>query len=95
MTTPTHTIPAVGTALGVFLAVNFILCTLFGLYVPGAKMYEVWLPLLPGVTWISWSSALLGTIESFAWGWYIALLFLPLLRAFDRLFPATASGENL
>lgn len=72
-------------ALGTFLAISFVLCTLYGIYVPGARMYEAWLPLqLPGVTWISWQSALLGTAESFVWGWYIAVLFIPLYRCFSR-----------
>ena len=74
----------IGMALGAFLAISFVLCTLFGLFVPGAEMYKVWLPLLPGVTWMSWQSALLGVIESFAWGWYIALLYVPLYRYFTR-----------
>jgi hypothetical protein len=33
---------------------------------------------------MSWRSALLGVIESFAWGWYIALLYVPLYRYFTR-----------
>ena len=90
MTNPTLSIPAMGAALGTFLAISFVLCTLFGIFVPGAKMYETWLPLLPGVTWISWPSALLGFVESFAWGWYVALLFIPILHAFDRFFPVAA-----
>jgi len=74
----------VGMALGTFLAVTFVLCVLFGLLFPGATMYQAWLPLLPGVIWISWPSALLGLVESFAYGWYITVIFVPLLNYFSK-----------
>ena len=77
-------IKPVGMALGTLLAVSFALCVIFGLLFPGATMYQVWLPLLPGVSWISWPSALLGLIESFAYGWYIAVIFVPVLSYFSR-----------
>lgn len=78
----------VGMALGVLLAVSFVLCVLLGLLFPGATMYQAWLPLLPGVSWISWSSALLGLVESFAYGWYVAVIFVPAWNYFARSAPA-------
>lgn len=83
VTVPVRIAP-VGTALGVLFAVSFVLCVVFGLLFPTATMYQVWLPLLPGVSWISWPSALLGLIESFAYGWYIAVIFVPVLNFFSR-----------
>lgn len=74
----------VGMTLGILLAFSFALCVVFGLLFPGATMYQAWLPLLPGVTWISWSSALLGLVEAFAYGWYIAVIFVPLFNLFAR-----------
>ncbi|MDQ7019562.1 MAG: DUF5676 family membrane protein [Robiginitomaculum sp.] len=71
-----------GMSLGVFLTVSFALCVAFGLLVPGAHMYQSWLPLLPGVTWMSLPSFLLGLVESFAYGWYIALVFVPIYNFF-------------
>lgn len=81
--TPLRIYP-VGMALGVLLAVSFLLCVIFGLLFPNATMYRAWLPLLPGVTWISWPSALLGLAESFAYGWYIAVIFVPAFNFFSR-----------
>jgi len=75
---------AVGMSLGILLAISFALCVVFGLIFPGATMYQAWLPLLPGVSWISWQSALLGLVESFAYGWYIAVIFVPALNFFSR-----------
>lgn len=73
----------VGMALGTLLSFSFALCVIFGLLFPGATMYQVWLPLLPGVSWISWPSVLLGLVESFAYGWYIALIVVPVLNYFS------------
>jgi hypothetical protein len=47
-------------------------------------MYTVWLKLLPGFTWISWRSFLLGAAESYAYGWYIALIWVPLYNYFGH-----------
>lgn len=67
-----------GMSLSLFLAITFTLCVGFDLLFPGQAMYESWLRLLPGFTWISPSSFLLGFVESFAYGWYIALVFGPI-----------------
>ena len=45
-------------------------------------MYPAYIKLLPGVTWISWTSFTLGLVETFAYGWYIALVFVPLYNFF-------------
>ncbi len=74
----------VAMALGILLALSFALCVVFGLLFSGATMYQAWLPLLPGVTWISWTSAILGLAESFAYGWYIAVIFVPTFNFFSR-----------
>ena len=73
---------ALGMSLGLFLAITFVLCVLFDLWVPGMAMYETWLRLLPGFTWFSWPSFFLGLVESFAYGWYVALVFAPLYNFF-------------
>lgn len=73
---------ALGMSLGLFLALTFVLCVVFDLIVPGQAMYETWLQLLPGFTWLSWPSFFLGLAESFAYGWYVALIFGPLYNFF-------------
>ena len=73
-------------SLGIFLAVTFVLCVLFDLWFPEAAMYETWLKLLPGFTWLTWPSFFLGLAESFAYGWYIALIFGPLFNLFASRF---------
>lgn len=80
---PRIPVVAFGTSLGIFLAVTFALCVAFDLIFPGMAMYETWLKLLPGFTWLSWQSFLLGLVESFAYGWYVALVFAPLFNFFS------------
>jgi hypothetical protein len=58
-------------------------------------MNPVWAPLLPGFTWISWASFLLGLIEAFAYGWYIALVFGPLYNLFVRTFSQHDSQQQV
>ena len=75
---------ALGMSLGSFFALTFVLCVLFDLWFPALAMSPVWAPLLPGFTWITWTSFLLGLTEAFGYGWYIALVFGPLYNFFAR-----------
>lgn len=77
---------ALGMGLGSFFVLTFILCVLFDLWFPKLAMYPVWSPLLPGFTWLSWPSFLLGFVESFAYGWYVALVFGPIYNFFSARF---------
>lgn len=71
-----------GMSLGLFLSITFVLCVGFDLLLPGLAMYQSWARFLPGFTWLSWPSFLLGLVESFAYGWYVALIFGPLFNFF-------------
>ena len=73
---------ALGLSLGLFLAITFVLCVLFDLWLPALAMNPVWSPLLPGFTWLTWPSFFLGLVESFAYGWYVAAIFGPLYNFF-------------
>jgi hypothetical protein len=75
---------ALGMSLGLFLAITFALCVVFGLVFPEAAMFRAWIDLLPGFTWLDWPSFLLGLAESFAYGWYVALIFAPLVNFFSK-----------
>jgi hypothetical protein len=68
-------IARLGNALGLFLSVTLVLCVLFDLWFPAFAMNSAWAVLLPGFTWITWPSLFLGVAETFAYGWYFALLF--------------------
>jgi hypothetical protein len=75
----------VALSLGVFLAVLYVLCVLFDLLLPAYAMNSAWSPLLPGFTWLSPASFLLGLVESFIWGALLGVLFVPVYNYFiDR-----------
>jgi len=69
---------AVGHATSLFLAITFALCVGFDLLFPEHAMFQAWQKLLPGFVWLSWKSFFLGFIESYAYGWYFALIWVPL-----------------
>lgn len=77
---------ALGMTLGLFITVTYLLCVLFDLWFPTQAMHPVWMPLLPGFTWLTWPSFFLGLVEAFAYGWYIALVFGPLYNFFAAKF---------
>ena len=73
---------AVGHATSLFLAITFALCVGFDLLFPAHAMYQSWQHLLPGFQWISWKSFFLGLIESYGYGWYATLIWVPLYNVF-------------
>lgn len=78
-----------GWALSTFLAVSFVLCVVFGFFVPDLR--NLTLPSL--FPWFSWeqplTTSLLGVIWSLATGWYAALLFGLLYNALGRVIRET------
>ena len=79
---PGLSLRAFGHATSLLLAITFILCVGFDLVFPSHAMYQTWERLLPGFTWISWNSFLIGLIESYGYGWYATLIWVPLYNVF-------------
>lgn len=78
-------IAPLGNSLSVLLVISYMLCVGFGLLVPDSmRMYEAWAPLLPGFEWLTWTGFLIGLVEAYLYGWYLALLFVPLYRWFSK-----------
>lgn len=69
---------AVGHASSIFLAVTFALCVGFDLLFPEQAMFRVWQDLLPGFQWLSARSFFIGLVEAWAYGWYFALIWVPI-----------------
>jgi 2TM family of unknown function (DUF5676) len=80
-----HLIPvlALGLALSLSLVISYVLCVLGYLFFPSVPIEHTALAIfLPGFTLLSWPSFFLGLLESFGWGWYVALVFGPLYNFF-------------
>lgn len=70
-----------GSAAACFLVISYLLCVGYDLLF-GAQMYRVWVELLPGFHWLSWSSFALGLIETAVYGVFFGLVFAPLYNFF-------------
>ena len=70
-----------GAAMGAFLAFGYILCVVYDL-VFDQTMYRAWTAMLPGFTWLSWTSFCLGLLETIVYGVFFGLVFAPLYNFF-------------
>ena len=78
-------IKAVGFSLAIFSSFTFSLCLLFGLTIQGSGMHELLEVLLPGFTWISFRSFVYGFLLSSIYGFYVALVFVPVYNLLFKL----------
>jgi hypothetical protein len=69
-------------------AISFTLCVVPDLIFPQHQMYPAWQRLLPGFEWISWRSFALGLVESYSYGWYLVLIWVPLYNLISARQPA-------
>ena len=73
----------VAIGIGGFLAVSFAACVAWDAAFPEWAMRAAWAPLLPGFTWLSVGSFLLGLAEAFAYGFWLALV-VPAVQELNR-----------
>ena len=73
-------IRVVSWSLGIFMAITFILCVLYGLVVPQRLhgMSDFLEAVLPAFKWLTFGGFLLGIVESFLYGAYIGIVFVPI-----------------
>jgi hypothetical protein len=80
-------IKVVSWALATANAISFIVCISYGLATPEALHMHVFLEqVLPGFKWLSLSSFLIGLVESFLFGAYAGLVYVPVYNFFARRF---------
>ena len=76
-------------SLGILTAISFILCVIYGSIVPRSMhMPEVLEMLLPGFRWLTFLGFCIGLIESFLYGAYAGLVFVPVHNALHRRWGA-------
>ncbi len=87
----TISIITLGQALSAFFIVSYTICILGYLFLPGLPVKHEFLEIfLPGFTLLTWYSFFLGLIESFLFGWYIAVVFGAIYNFFLRRAPRGA-----
>jgi len=83
-------IRVVSWSLGIFTAISFILCVLYGLIVPKSLhgMSTFLEAMLPAFKWLTFGGFLLGLVESFLYGIYIGIVFVPVYNFINRRWGA-------
>lgn len=85
-------IKIVSWSLGLFTAVSFVLCVVYGLIVPPSLRMAPFLEMvLPAFKWLTIWGFFLGLIESFLYGAYVGLVFVPIHNALARRWGVAAS----
>ena len=72
-----------GLSFSAFGVITYVLCILFGIFVSDQGMHRLLSELLPRFTWITWPSFFIGLVWSFVYGWYVAIVFVPLFNFFS------------
>lgn len=82
-------------SLGIFAAISFVLCVIYGLAVP-ARLHapELLEALLPAFKWLTFPGFVLGLLESFLYGAFVGLVFVPIYNALSRRWDPACSVEN-
>lgn len=66
-------------SLAIFSSVTFVVCVIYGLVTPESlHMHEFLEMVLPGFQWGSFSRFSVGLIESFLYGAYTGLVYVPI-----------------
>ena len=73
-------------ALGLFTAITFVLCVIYGLIVPESlhTMRAFLEQMLPAFKWLTWWGFCLGLVESFLYGVYAGIVFCPIYNFLQR-----------
>jgi hypothetical protein len=75
----------VTSTLGISTAFTFVFCVAYGLAVPESLHMHVFLEqVLPGFKWLSWSAFAIGLVESFLYGVYAGLVYVPIYNFLQR-----------
>lgn len=72
-------------ALGLWSAITFVVCVIWGLVTPQSlHMHEFLEMVLPAFKWLTWGGFLLGLAESFLYGAYAGFVFAPIYNWLHR-----------
>lgn len=79
-------IRVVSWSLGIFFTISYLLCVLYGLVVPERMhgMKDFLEAVLPAFKWLTFWGLILGLIESFLYGVYIGIVFVPIYNFMNK-----------
>ncbi len=79
-------IRVVSWSLGIFIAISFTICVVYGLIVP-KSLHSISASLeavLPAFKWLTLGGFFLGLVESFLYGVYIGIVFVPIYNFINK-----------
>lgn len=87
-------IKVVSWSSGFFMSFTFILCVLYGLLVPQRlhSMSYFLEAVLPGFKWLTFGGFIIGLIESFLYGAYIGIVFVPIYNFINKRWGIKEGG---
>lgn len=72
-------------ALGVTTLISYLVCVTYGLATPASLHMTGFLEqVLPGFKWLTWPGFLIGLVESFLYGIYAGMVYVPVYNFFKR-----------
>jgi antibiotic biosynthesis monooxygenase (ABM) superfamily enzyme len=79
-------------SLGIFTAISFVLCVAYGVIAPANLHMAPFLEMvLPAFKWLTFGGFCMGLIESFLYGVYAGLVFVPIYNLLARRWGAAAA----
>jgi hypothetical protein len=77
-------------SLAILTTFTFVFCVVFAMLTPSTLyMHGLLLQILPGFQWFSWWGFLVGLIESFLYGAYAGLVYVPIYNFLQRKWGKT------
>ncbi|MBI5205129.1 MAG: hypothetical protein HZA11_09445 [Nitrospirae bacterium] len=79
-------IKVVSWSAGIFISISYLLCVIYGLIVPERLhgMKDFLEAVLPAFKWLTLGGFLLGLIESFLYGVYVGIVFVPVYNSINN-----------
>ena len=78
-------IKAVTWSLAIWSAFTFVFCVVYGMVTPASMHMTAFLEqMLPGFIWLTWLGFFVGLLQSFLYGAYAGLVYVPIYNFLHR-----------
>ena len=72
-------------SLAIWAALSFTLCVAYGMVTPASMHMTAFLEqILPGFVWLTWLGFFVGLLQSFLYGAYAGLVYVPIYNFLHR-----------
>ena len=72
-------------SLAIWSTITFVLCVVYGMVTPASMHMTAFLEqILPGFVWLTWLGFFVGLLQSFLYGAYAGLVYVPIYNFLYR-----------